>query len=316
MAFETAVMGEKENTSISLVDKKTGTRSIIFAFGALLNEFSILKENETLNVIDGFASTGDAILNITNAFKSARLSPFVCRLKNGKYHFGANDFHIDKFSLGKHAIHGLIYDAVFSVTETTADENHAGVTLQYVYNTDNDGYPFTYRCEICYKLEADNKLTLATTITNIDEQLIPVCDGWHPYFALGNSINECQLEFQSNEMVDFDSELIPTGRLRAYEEFGSLSFINETELDNCFTVNFAECQPMCVFRNPQKNVQVEIHPAESYPYLQIYTPPHRNSLAIENLSAAPDAFNNAMGLHVLEPGESKNFSSSYIIKSW
>ena len=74
------------------------------------------------------------------------------------------------------------------------------------------------------------------------------------------------------------------------------------------------CQPMCVLRNPVKKVEIEIHPEKSYPYLQIYIPPHRKSIAIENLSGAPDAFNNGMGFITLEPGESALFKTSYQIK--
>jgi aldose 1-epimerase len=58
---------------------------------------------------------------------------------------------------------------------------------------------------------------------------------------------------------------------------------------------------------------VEIRPESSYPYLQLYTPPHRESIAIENLSAAPDAFNNGMGLINLEPGASATFKTAYTI---
>jgi aldose 1-epimerase len=124
-----------------------------------------------------------------------------------------------------------------------------------------------------------------------------------------------QFEFQSKEIVEFDSGLVPTGKLIPYEEFGSLKKIGDTQLDNCFTVNFAECQPMCVLRDAAKKIQIEIHPDKSYPYLQIYTPPHRNSIAIENLSGAPDAFNNGMGVTVLTPGETASFTTMYKITS-
>jgi aldose 1-epimerase len=45
--------------------------------------------------------------------------------------------------------------------------------------------------------------------------------------------------------------------------------------------------------------------------MQFYTPDDRKKIAIENLSSAPDAFNNKMGLHVLEPQDTINFSTSY-----
>ena len=66
---------------------------------------------------------------------------------------------------------------------------------------------------------------------------------------------------------------------------------------------------------PEKKVQIEFHPEESYPYLQIYTPEHRKSIAIENLSGAPDAFNNGMGLKVLQPGELATFTTKYITRT-
>jgi len=48
----------------------------------------------------------------------------------------------------------------------------------------------------------------------------------------------------------------------------------------------------------------------------VYTPPHRKSIAIENLSAAPDVFNNKMGLQVLEPDEQATFATIYQISEW
>ena len=72
---------------------------------------------------------------------------------------------------------------------------------------------------------------------------------------------------------------------------------------------------MLVFRDPELGLQLEISPARSYPYLQLYTPPHRQSIAFENLSAAPDAFNNAMGLISLLEGQEKVFETRYTLRN-
>ncbi len=315
MAFSAIVHQGEEAPVIVLKDELSETSAEIFAFGAVLNKFSIRHQQAEFNVIDGFVNVSDAMKNIAPAFKSAKLSPFVCRIKNQKYHFGESTHHLSKYAMGKHAIHGLVYDAVFSVVETQADENSACVKLQHVYDEQGEGFPYAFRCEVEYSLKQNNELTVKTTITNVDEQLVPVADGWHPYFTLHDTVDECLLEFQSKEMLEFDDELIPTGIMFPYEEFGSLKFLAHSRFDNCFTVNFAECQPMCVFRNPKKQIQVEIHPSKEYPYLQLYTPDHRQSIAIENLSAAPDALNNGLGLKVLEPHESVVFVTKYIIRS-
>jgi aldose 1-epimerase len=47
----------------------------------------------------------------------------------------------------------------------------------------------------------------------------------------------------------------------------------------------------------------------------LYIPGDRKSIAIENLSSAPDSFNNRMGLVTLDPGEEKAFTLHYTIKT-
>jgi aldose 1-epimerase len=47
--------------------------------------------------------------------------------------------------------------------------------------------------------------------------------------------------------------------------------------------------------------------------LQIYTPATRDSIAVENLSGAPDCFNNGMGLLLLQPGHSQIFTVRYLV---
>jgi aldose 1-epimerase len=292
------------------------TAEIIPGCGAMLHAFSGTTADGSVNVIDHYNNYADYKNNLeAQGFKSCKLSPFVCRLAQASYSFAQKKYTVQKFLLQSSAIHGLIYDAPFQLTHHWSNTNEAGAIMQYQYNSTDAGYPFVYTCTVTYILKNGNALTITTIIKNNDKGLLPVQDGWHPYFSFGRSINDLQMEFQSKEMVEFDSGLVPTGKLIPYEEFGSLKKIGTTQLDNCFTLNFAECQPMCVLRDVTKKIQVEIHPDISYPYLQIYTPPHRNSIAIENLSGAPDAFNNGMGVKILTPGESASFTTVYKITS-
>jgi aldose 1-epimerase len=315
--FEATLKNDTDFNKVVLKDSTTNTTvEILPACGAMLHAFTVFNNGELINVIDGYDNEADFKNNLTGkGFKGSKLSPFVCRLKNGRYNFGQKEYTTNKFFLDKHAIHGLIYDAAFTVINKWDGEKSAGVTLSYQYTATDNGYPFKYTCSVTYELKKENALTITTSITNNDEGIIPMQDGWHPYFTFGGSINDLQFEFQSKEIVEFDSGLVPTGKLIPYEEFGSLKKIGTTELDNCFAVNFAECQPMCVLRDATKKIQIEIHPDKTYPYLQIYTPPHRNSIAIENLSGAPDAFNNGMGVTVLTPGETASFTTMYKITS-
>ena len=290
--------------------------AILPGCGAILHGFSVQHNGAWMNVIDHYDDAADFKNNCTaKGFKGCKLSPFVCRLNHGKYSFAQQEYSIEKFYLGKNALHGLLYDVPFLITEKLADGEKASVTMKHEYRKADKGFPFDYDCIVTYELRENNILTVITTLINKDEGLIPVTDGWHPYFTLGKKIDELQLEFQSKEMLEFDAELIPTRKLLPYAEYGSLRMIGDAFFDNCFTLNFAECQPLFVLRNPAQKIQVAISPDPSYPYLQIYTPPHRNSIAIENLGAAPDAFNNGMGLLTLAPGAAAAFKTKYTISS-
>jgi len=315
--FEAKFVKAADFDKVILQDVTTNTSAeIIPSCGAILNAFIIDNNGTPLNVIDGYDNATDFKNNVeSKGFKSCKLSPFACRIKNAAYNFAEKKYTIEKFLLNESALHGLLYDVDFIVTEIWADEKSAGVVLQYQYKGNDKGYPFKYTCAITYELKKNNALTLTTSITNNDEGLIPMQDGWHPYFGFGGSIDNLQLEFQSTSMIEFDAALIPTGKSLPYQEFGALKKIGATEFDNCFAVNFAECQPLCVLRDTTKKMQIEIHPGKSYPYLQLYTPPHRKSIAIENLSAIPDAFNNGTGLKVVTPGATESFITTYTITS-
>lgn len=299
---------------IGLKNNDTGNVAVVIpSCSAMLHEFSIIKNNERVNVIQSYASKKEFDEEVIDkGYRGCKLSPFVCRLFEGTYHFGDKEYRITK-SPWRHALHGELYDRAFEVVSENAGESSASVTMKYAYREEDPGYPFNYDCIVTWQLEKENKLSVTTESVNKDRGLIPMQDGWHPYFTLGDSINDLYLEFQSKEMVEFSGDLIPTKKLLPFTEFSTLKKLDDTKLDNCFTLDTQECQPLCVLRNADKNIEVQILPQESYPYLQIYTPGHRKSIAIENLSGAPDAFNNAMGFITLEPGQSAIYKTSYKI---
>ena len=86
-----------------------------------MHAFTVLHNGSFINVIEQYNSAEDFTDNVeTKGFKSCKLSPFACRLKNASYHFEEMQYTVDKFLLGESAIHGLLYDAQFEVKQQEA----------------------------------------------------------------------------------------------------------------------------------------------------------------------------------------------------
>jgi aldose 1-epimerase len=310
MSFSIREEGTNSQKTITLCDEQTGTSAEIFCFGGLLNAFTIQTEGDPINIVDGFKDVADAKTEMNNGFKSAKLSPFVCRLRAGKYRFEDRDFTIEGFHLSGHAIHGLLCHAIFELTAQGADTDKAWATLTHEYKATDKGYPFPYTIAITWTLHKNHYLTVTTTVTNLHDGAIPFSDGWHPYFATDTGIDSSMLSFNTNRKLVFDDELVPTGAEEKDDRFLAGALLDGIQLDNCFVLPANE-QGYCLLKG--KKISIRIEPDASYPYLQIYTPPHRKSIAIENLTAAPDAFNNKIGLRYLQPEEIFSCSTGYRI---
>jgi aldose 1-epimerase len=306
MRFKVAINQQEAHPVIHLTDTNTGCTAEIFAFGGLLNAFHIPLNGTLLNCIDGFESVEDAQEKITSAFKSAKISPFVCRLHNGTYSYNGQTHTIHKNYLGNHALHGLIYDAVYELDNITESEEAAAISLTYQYQKNDPGYPFEYTIRLLWELKPNNSLSVTTSINHQNEGPIPYADGWHPYFTLGGPIDQYQLQFDADTQLEFDAALIPTGKKIKDTRFEQKYSLKNVFLDNSFELN---PNGRCVLSSHL--LQLEVVPDQHYPILQVYTPPHRNSIAIENLSGAPDNFNNGIGLLMLLPNKQYQFKTSY-----
>jgi aldose 1-epimerase len=302
---------------VNIEDQSNGTRiSLLPGFGATLHSFKVrTRDGSTADIIDGYPDLASLKANLSRSFKGSKLSPFPCRIRNGKYSFEGKEYRFRQLFSDGTAIHGRLYDKPFSILEETTGGSSGAVVLKYSYKKDDPGYPFDYDCQVRYILHTDSLLEVVTSVTNLDQTLIPIADGWHPYFQLGGRIDDWQLQFHSAAIVEFDDQLVPTGSLLQYNAFETSHPIGDTFLDNCFSLKPDLVSAACEIQHPTNGLTVSFFPDANYPYLQIYTPPDRTSIAIENLSGAPDCFNNKMGLTLLPPGHSQIFTVRYKVSN-
>jgi len=313
MSFSIRHVKQQELELITITDETTGTEvALLPGFGATLQAFRIRQKDGSLfNVINSYKDGSELKREGSRSFKGPKLSPFPCRIPDGIYHFGDKEYRFGHLFPDGTAIHGLLYDKPFVVLEEATDAGEGTLLMEYGYKGDDVGYPFHYSCQVRYTLHTAGELEVATTVTNLDKSVIPMADGWHPYFRLGGKIDHWRMQFHAEAILEFDARLVPTGRFIQYEVFDTSRPIGDTFLDNCFALKPEIVSAACELYNHATGIKVAFFPDAAYPYLQIYTPPDRESIAIENLSGAPDCFNNKMGLLLLEPGHSQIFTVRY-----
>ena len=312
MRFTISISSLDNDAIINLNDSQNEVSAEILSYGALLNKFTITNANkEPFNIKETFIDVADARNRLATWFNGARLSPFVCRLNLGEYKIDNKEYKIEKFYMGRHAIHGLLFDADYKVVHTNADEEAASVTLLYSYQATDKGYPFAFDSYITYTLTENNHLRISSDIINKSDIAIPFNEGWHPYFNLPGNSNDWDLQINSTISYEFNEEMIPTGNTIEDKRFLQHQQIGDTHLDNCYQITDYS-NPSCILGNSEYSLSIYLQP--SMPFLQVFTPDHRNSIAIESLSSIPNSFNNGIGLVWIKPEETKTFETVYVLE--
>lgn len=238
-------------------------------------------------------------LTYNNTYASSILFPFANRIKDGKYKFKDNDYQLDiNEKKCNNAIHGLVYNKNFEVIDEKATENYASVKLAYHEKSASNGFPFTYSIYLEYVL-THNTIDLNVEIKNTDIKTFPFTLGWHPYFV-SNDLYNSSFVFYSNLKFKKDNCNITDGIMRNNDTYGFE--IRKQSLDDCFLMEDTEV----FFVTPNYNISLTTSEADCF--LQLYTPPHSNAIAIEPTTGVSNSFNNGIGLKTLKPDDMYNIS--------
>lgn len=297
--------GRYDSYWLTTADNKQRAQ-LIPEFGGIINRWQVRHQGQWLNLIDGYA-TDNEMINIWNGcYKSAKLLPYPNRIAAGQYEFNGQSYQLAvDFPAENNAIHGLLSTASFDVIEQYNSENEAVVGLFFHYKANRSGYPFHFTTHLLYRLNQDG-LSISTRIINTDDVEIPIGDGWHHYFCIGDkTIDDLELQFSVQNILNNNEQQIPTGDLKQYSDFEEKRQIADYQLDDCFSLA-KEQTALGQLTDPALGLSIELsQPANNtaYRFLQVYTPPHRQSVAIEPMTCWPDMLNNAKGMIRLAPGK-------------
>jgi aldose 1-epimerase len=289
--------------------------SIIPEFGANINELVLSKGGKSHSIILGYKDCDELVEH--RGARSAKLSPFPNRIRNGKYSFNGKEYALPVNPRHGHAIHGLIFNKEFAVKERKSTKSYASITLQYDYRHELEGYPFDFSLEIKYTLNK-NGFKCETTAINTGSTEMPFGDGWHPYFRMPEKVDDFILKIPAKTTLEVDERMIPTGAKGVIDKFLTAARIESQQFDTGFVVEGEKGRMQKVateLYDPSKEVKIivwqEAGPGK-YNYIQLYIPPSRECIAVEPMSCAANAFNSKEGLIVLSPGG--KFSAKYGVR--
>lgn len=253
---------------------------------------------EGRELVDGFAE--DAM---PSGGRGQLLVPWPNRIRDGRYAFGGTTQQLALTEPKRaNASHGLVRWASWTLRASAPDR----VELSYFLPAQT-GYPWALDLRTTYALDAEG-LTVTQAATNLATTAAPYASGAHPYLLAGpGPCDGWTVELDAATVLEVDAErLLPTGRASAA---GLLtSPLGGTVLNHAVTdlARDDDGRATVTLRSAPKGPGVALWVDEHHRWLQVYTgddtPTPRVSVAVEPMTAPPDAFNSGEDLAVLEPG--------------
>ncbi|MFW6865754.1 aldose 1-epimerase family protein [Nocardioides sp. CPCC 206347] len=274
------------------VIESAGHRAVVTESGGALRELTF----EGRPLIEGFAEDAMA-----DGGRGQLLMPWPNRIRDGRYTFGGKQQQLALTEPSRqNASHGLVRWVAWSVVSHEVDRLELGYFLPA-----QTGYPWALDLRVTYTVGPDG-LHVTQAATNLASTAAPYASGAHPYLVAGDGpCDGWRMELPAATYLTVDTErLLPTGR----DSFSGLVTdpLGETVLNHGVTDVDRDDEGVATIRLSADDTGVELWVDEHHRWLQVYTGEDtrtpRSSVAIEPMTAPPDAFNSGDDLVVLEPG--------------
>ncbi|MCS6928198.1 MAG: hypothetical protein NZM43_01755 [Saprospiraceae bacterium] len=270
--------------------------SVVPAAGATL----VALQHEAEPVLDSY-ETSEA-LEIGLEAKGALLFPFPNRLREGRYSwlgrqyvFPINDPQTNT------AIHGFICREVFQPVRIELTDEHAEIACRLDYEGSHPGYPFPFTMGVTYSMTLRSLFGLQVWVKNRHTEPIPLGFGWHPYFRLGKKIDDYLLKLPPCSREILDERKLPILKQEPFTAFEQMRPLGKEVFDACFRAAEHLTLYDVHLRGERRAVTISLS-RTLFPFFQIFTPPTRQSLAIEPMTCLINAFENGEGITSLAPG--------------
>ena len=277
-------------------------RAVITRVGATLRSYDAAR----VPVIEGFAPH-----EMPDGCRNQICFPWVNRVGSGTWEFSDRVAHVGADNVVSRTLnHGLVRWRPFSIDLVEPSR----CALSYVLFPLPD-YPFATRFEVRYEVDARG-LSVTSTVTNLDDVVVPFSLGFHPYFATSApTIDGARLHLPARSYLEVDERMLPTGSILPVAgtpfDFrvprpidGEVLDVTYTDLDRdedgLFTVTLADVD----------GTVTRVSQDGAFAYFQAFSADtltaarRRTSLALEPMTAPAEALRSHQGLISLAPSQS------------
>jgi aldose 1-epimerase len=173
------------------------------------------------------------------------------------------------------------------------------------------GYPWTVDLHVLYDLSAEG-LTVTQTATNLSDRPAPYASGAHPYLSAGPApVDSWELTLPASRRLLADERQLPVGDEpvddTAYD-FRVSRPLRDLRLDDAFgdLERDASGVATAAVRDPATGLGAALWVDRHHPWLMVFSAdvgwdPPRQALAVEPMTAPPDAFRSGHDLITLAP---------------
>ncbi|HMV76916.1 MAG TPA: aldose 1-epimerase [Leptospiraceae bacterium] len=237
--------------------------------------------------------------------------PWVNRLESDRFNINGNRIEIEpvlKDEAG-YPIHGLYFKSERRCVSVSEGIESSEIIIEPI-QTDSLFPSFRET----FSLER-SRLTVSLEVFGSSDKEMYFSAGYHPYIGLeGRPIDSLEIISNCTETVLLGDDLLPETPIRKkpFKSAVQTGKIDTLKLDHCFTGNSSHPYFGIFDRTENEKVILEIHRSfNPSVFFQIYTPPHRQSIAVEPMSSLGNSFSEKNGTHSsIKKNDIKVFSFS------
>ncbi|WP_299526993.1 aldose epimerase family protein [uncultured Lutibacter sp.] len=316
-------MNEQQLRVIKLTNSN-GLELEISNFGATIIGLKILDKNQNLiNVVASLEAAEDYTKQFytdKGLYLGATVGRYAGRISKGSFKINEEVYPIANKN-GVHLHGGEIgFDKKYWKVESFNEGLNSQVTLSYISNHLEEGYPGNLKTYVTYNLSEQNEVKIIYKAKTDKETFVNLTN--HSYFNLNgkDTVLDHKLMIHSLSYLDVNEQLIPSGKLidslNTRFDRNELSLLGRkdfTGFDDTFVLGEENLKAILV--SPKTGIQMEVY--TNQPASVVYTPvqlptlAYKNGVNFSNFSAIcfetqnfPDApNNNNFPSSILKPGD-------------